>query len=81
MEIPHYNTWLPCIHVDYKNGTALVRSFRTGKSFPVHVKKELQFLISRGDRLHVIKSPVSKQWMAIDYQNMRGIRDVVEDYS
>ena len=68
-----YNTWLKCLHVDYSRGTALVKSDRTGKSFPVKVKKELRYLISRGDRLHVIKSHVSREWMAIDYMAMRGV--------
>jgi hypothetical protein len=67
MEIRHYNTWLPCIHVDYKRGTALVQSFRTGKSFPVTLKKDIRYLVNQGDKLHVIKSHVTGEWTAIDY--------------
>jgi hypothetical protein len=66
-EIPHYNTWLPCLHVNRENGTALVKSFRTGRSFPVTLNKEIKYLVSCGDKLHVIKSHVSKEWLAIDY--------------
>ena len=65
-----YNTWVTCIHIDYDNNQALVKSNRTGKSFPVHLPKNLKYLISRGDRLHIIKSHVSKQWIVIDYQAM-----------
>ena len=68
MEIPHYNTWLKCENIDTRNNTALVRSFRTGKCFPVHVNDNMKYLISIGDHLHVIKSHVSKQWIAIDYR-------------
>ena len=69
-KVPHYNTWLKCLHVDHKNETALVQSNRTGKSFPVKIKKDIKFLIHRGDKLHVIKSHVSKEWLAIDYMAM-----------
>lgn len=72
IEIPHYNTWLPCLHVDYTNGTALVKSYRTGKSFPVTLKDEIKYLVHKGDHLHVIKSHVSKEWMAIDYNAIIG---------
>lgn len=74
MEIRHYNTWLPCVHVDHKRGTALVRSFRTGKCFPVTLKKSIKYLVCRGDKLHVIKNHVSKEWMAIDYIAMTSRR-------
>ena len=66
----HYNTWLTCVNVDYRNNTALVKSKRTGETFPVHLPKHLKYLISRGDRLHIIKNHVSKRWEAIDYQAM-----------
>ena len=69
-EIRHYNTWLPCIHVNHENGTALVKSYRTGKAFPVTLNQEIKNLVSRGDKLHVIKSHVSKEWIAIDYNAM-----------
>lgn len=65
-------TWLKCIHVDYQHGTALVQSNRTGKSFPVTVKKNIQLLIHRGDHLKVIKSHVSREWIAIDYNAIIG---------
>ena len=70
MSVPHYNTWLPCVNIDYKNNTALVRSNRTGKCFPVTLNKDIKFLVSLGDKLHVIKSHVSKEWIAIDYMAM-----------
>lgn len=73
MEIRHYNTWLPCVNVDAKNNTALVRSYRTGKCFPVELKKDIKYLICRGDKLHVIKSHVTGKWMAIDYMAMTSI--------
>ena len=72
MSQPHYNTWLTCINVDHKRGTALVRSNKTGKSFPVTLIKDIKFLVSIGDHLHVIKSHVSKEWIAIDYNAMWG---------
>ena len=74
MEIRHYNTWLPCVNVDAKNNTALVRSYRTGKCFPVELKKDIKYLICRGDKLHVIKSHVTGKWMAIDYMAMTSAR-------
>ena len=66
-------TWLECIHVDYENGTALVLSNRTGKSFPVTVKKDIKYLISRKDRLQVTKSAVTGKWIAVDYAAMTAI--------
>ena len=66
----HYNTWLTCQHVDYRNNTALVKSNRTGKSFPVHLPQKWKFEVNRGDRLHVIKSHISKEWIAIDFNKM-----------
>ena len=71
---PHYNTWLTCLNVDVKNGTALVRSNRTGRSFPVTLNKDIKYLVTRGDRLHVVKSHVSKEWIAIDYNAMTSER-------
>ena len=70
MNIPHYNTWLDCVHANYD--TCLVKSNKTGKSFPVNVKKELRGLIRIGDRVHVIKSHVTGEWTAIDYMAMWG---------
>ena len=72
MSVPHYNTWLKCVNVDPQRGTALVRSNRTGKSFPVTLTKEIRYLVSIGDKLHVIKSHVSREWVAIDYNAMWG---------
>ena len=66
------NTWLKCIHVDYQHGTALVKSNRTGKSFPVNVKKNIRYLIHQGDHLKIIKSSVSREWMAVDYNAITG---------
>ena len=74
MNQPHYNTWLTCVNVDPKNNTALVRSHRTGKCFPVTLNKEIKYLVSRGDRLHVIKSHVTREWVAVDYAAMTAIR-------
>ena len=70
---PHYNTWLPCTHIDASNNTALVKSHRTGKTFPVHLPQNIKYLISTGDRLHVIKSHVSGEWIVIDYNSMTSI--------
>lgn len=72
MSQPHYNTWLKCVNVDPKNGTALVKSNKTGKSFPVTLNKDIKFLVSIGDDLHVVKSHVSREWIAIDYCAMWG---------
>ena len=73
MEIRHNNTWLPCVNVDNRNNTALVRSNRTGKCFPVELTKNVKYRICRGDKLHVIKSHVTGKWMAIDYMAMTSI--------
>lgn len=64
-------TWLKCLNIN-KN-TALVRSNKTGKSFPVKISQDIRYLIDRGDHLKVIKSPVSKEWIAIDYNKYRGV--------
>ena len=63
-------TWLPCIYIDHTNGTALVKSHRTQKGFPVNLTKDVRYMASRGDLLNVIRSPVSKEWIAIDYNAM-----------
>ena len=65
------NTWLKCINI--QNDTALVRSNRTGKSFPVKLNKDIKHLVSIGDHLHVIKSHVSREWIAIDYNAISAI--------
>ena len=57
--------WLKCIHTNYK--TALVKSLRTGRSFPVKVVEDIQGLVCVGDKLQVIRSPVSGEWLAVDY--------------
>lgn len=64
------NAWLPCTHIDYNRGVALVKSFRTQRSFPVKIAKDIKYLASIGDNLHVIKSPVSNEWVAVDYMAM-----------
>ena len=63
-------TWLTCIHIDHSNGTALVKSHRTQKGFPVTLTEEVRYLASRGDLLNVIRSPVSREWLAVDYNAM-----------
>lgn len=68
----HYNTWLKCLNVDHKRATALVQSNRTGRSFPVTLTKSIRYLVNQGDFLHVVKSHVSKEWMAIDYNSIIG---------
>ena len=65
-------SWLKALNVNYKNGTALVRSNKTGKSFPVTVKHDIKYLINQGDYLKVIKSQVSGEWTAIDYNTIIG---------
>lgn len=72
MSQPHYNTWLPCVSVDHKRGTAQVKSNRTGRAFPVTLHHDIRWLVSIGDHLHVVKSHVSKEWIAIDYNAMWG---------
>ncbi|MBQ8018658.1 MAG: hypothetical protein IJ258_11270 [Methanobrevibacter sp.] len=63
-------SWLKCLHVG--NGTALVKSNRSGKSFPVTIQEEIKFLVHQGDYLQVIKSNVTGEWTAIDYMAMIG---------
>ena len=75
MTIPHYNTWLKCVNIDTKNSTALVRSNKTGKCFPVTLNKDIKYLVSKGDHLHVVKSHVNKEWIAIDYNAMTAVGD------
>jgi hypothetical protein len=75
MTVPHYNTWLKCVNIDTKNNTALVRSNKTGKCFPVTLNKDIKYLVSKGDHLHVVKSHVSKEWIAIDYNAMTAVGD------
>ena len=65
-------SWLKAIHVDYKNGTCLVKSNRTGRSFPVTVKHDIKYLVNQGDYLKVIKSGVTGEWIAIDYNAIIG---------
>lgn len=67
------NAWLPCTHIDRNRGVALVKSFRTQRSFPVTLAKDIKYLASKGDNLQVIKSPVTGEWMAIDYMAMTSI--------
>ena len=70
-------SWLKCLHIDPTNGTALVQSLRTQKSFPVTLTKEIKYLASRGDLLNVIRSPVSGEWLAVDYNAMTARGDDV----
>lgn len=58
-------TWATCVNVDHKNDTALVKTKHN--TFPVHLHKDIKNLISKGYRLKIVKSQVSKQWIAIDY--------------
>ena len=74
MSVPHYNTWLTAVNVDNTRGTALVRSNRTGKCFPVTLHKDIRWLVSRKDRLHIVKSHVTHEWIAIDYAAMTSCR-------
>ena len=62
--------YLPCIHINHAIGTALVKSHRTQRSFPVTLGKRVRFLAHRGDLLDVLKSPVSGEWIAVDYMAM-----------
>ena len=62
--------WLLCLHINHKDGTALVKSRRTQRSFPVTLGKRVRFLASKGDLLDVLKSPVSGEWIAVDYNAM-----------
>ena len=65
--------YLPCLHINHDLGTALVKSHRTQRSFPVTLGKRVRFLASKGDLLDVLKSPVSGEWMAVDYMAMTSI--------
>ena len=63
-------SWLKCTHIDPKRGVALVKSHRTQRNFPVHISKDIKYLASIGDNLKVVKSPVTGEWLAIDYMAM-----------
>ena len=54
--------------VIHKQGnTALILNSKTGKSFPVTMQKELQYLVCIGDLAIVKRSPVSGEWFLTDY--------------
>ena len=58
------------MNIDRKNKTALVRSYKTGKIFPVTLsfKEKYKFkCVRRGDDGLVVKSGVSEEWLMIDY--------------
>ena len=58
------------MNIDRKNKTALVRSYKTGKIFPVTLsfKEKYKFkCVRRGDTGFVVKSGVSGEWLMIDY--------------
>jgi len=59
-----------------KDNTALVKSSRTGKSFPVRMLNWTRFLVCVGDTAIVKKSPVSGEWLLTDY--VRNIDNEVE---
>lgn len=61
-----YETWLKAVTVDNKRGTAQVRSRRTGRAFPVTLHHNIRYDVNIGDQLHVVKSHVSREWIAID---------------
>ena len=64
------SAWLKCLNIDNARNMALVQSNRTGKSFAVTIHRDIKYLIHRGDLLEVIKSQVSREWMAVDYMAM-----------
>ena len=66
------SAWLKCLNVDNQRNTALVKSNRTGRSFAVTIHKDIKYLINQGDYLKVIKSQVSGEWTAIDYNAIIG---------
>lgn len=67
---------LTVIHKDIKNNTCLVKSSKTGKSFPVKMLNWTRFLVCVGDIAIVKKSPVSGEWLLTDY--VRNIDNQVE---
>ena len=54
---------LPIIHLDRVNKTALVKSHN--HTFPVHMTKNFDCMV--GDDAIVTKSPVTGEWLMIDY--------------
>ena len=67
---------LTVIHKDVKNNTCLVKSSKTGKSFPVKMLNWTRFFVCVGDIAIVKKSPVSGEWFLTDY--VRNIDNQVE---
>ena len=58
------------LNVDRENKTALVRSYNSGKVFPVTLsfKEAWKFrCVRRGDDGLVVKSSVSGEWLMVDY--------------
>ena len=58
---------LTVIHKDSTIGTALVKSSRTQRSFPVTMQPWLKHLVCIGDLAIVKRSPVSGEWFLTDY--------------
>ena len=67
---------LTVIHKDIKNNRCLVKSSRTGKSFPVRMLNWTRFLVCVGDIAIVKRSSVSGEWFLTDY--IRNIDNQVE---
>lgn len=66
MRTKHFNTWGTVLHRNPETGTFLVR-LDDGVGIHATPKKELRYLISLKDRVHVIQSHVSHEWIIIDY--------------
>ena len=58
---------LTVIHKDDQRKTALVKSDKSDKSFPVTLQDWLRFLVCVGDIAIVKKSHVSGEWIMTDY--------------
>ena len=65
---------LRVIHKDHERKTALVKSDRTQKAFPVTLQDWLRFLVCVGDIAIVKKSHVTGEWILTDY--IRNIDEV-----
>ena len=65
---------LTVIHKDHERKTALVKSDKSNRSFPVTLQDWLRFLVCVGDIAIVKKSHVSGEWIMTDY--IRNIDEV-----
>ena len=66
---PHYNAWGTVLHKNHETGTMLVK-LDDGTGIHATPSKELKHMVSLKDRVHIIQSHISKEFVIIDYMPM-----------